>query len=111
MDRLEFRRHRLSSLSVLLSDLGDAVHPCHLHPHGEGPDEPALERLLRDHPEVFVAKAVQQEVDRSVDGEEEVGDHRSVVHPDRPGLRDGSVPQNLKTIKEKVRYDLIIMID
>jgi hypothetical protein len=40
-----------------------------------------------------------------------VGDHRSVVHPDRPGLRDGSVPQNLKTIKEKVRYDLIIMID
>ncbi len=34
--------------------------PGHLHAHGEGPDEPALERLLRDDPEVFVAEAVEQ---------------------------------------------------
>ena len=39
--------------------------PGHLHAHGEGPDEPALERLLRDDPEVLVAEAVEQLISMS----------------------------------------------
>ena len=53
---------------------------------------------------MLVAEAVEQQVDRRVDGEEEVGDDRRVVHPHRPRLGDVTFPEYLESKQKYFRF-------
>ena len=64
--------------------LGYALQAGELPAQGERVHEPHLERLLRDHPEVAVAHAVEEQVYRRVRGQQDVRDDGQVVHPRRP---------------------------
>ena len=70
---------------------------------GDGPDEPGPQRLLDDNEEPLVARAVEQDVDRGVGGEQEVGHEGAHFHPMGPLVHDLLVDQRPHQLQAKVR--------
>lgn len=86
---------------LLVVGEGDALEADELAAEGEGPDKPHLELLLCDDPEVFVADAVEQQVDRAVERQEDVGHHRQRGHPVGPRVHQPTVAQVLEQKKKE----------
>ncbi len=69
---------------------------CELSSEGEGPDEEQLEVLLRDDPEMSVTGAVEQQVDGSVERQQQVRYHGHGVQPPGPRVQAAPGPEGLE---------------
>ena len=93
---LHFSCHSLSPHTILFSNLCQTVHSCHFHSHGERPNKPSLQCFLCYDPKVLVTKAVQKQVDRCIEGQQQMGNNCGVFHPTWPGVYDSTITQDLK---------------
>lgn len=74
---------------------GDALQTDELPPQRQRPDEPHFELLLGNDPKVLVAHTIQQEIDRRVEGQQQMRDHGQVFNPLGPRVSVGAQFQRL----------------